>query len=317
MTVLKTADDKQPDLDTLQGLLGRSGLDEHARKRIQDEIWTMRAGIQGEREAAYEIDFHYGLGENHAVIHDLRLELNGRVAQMDHLIINRAFDVWICETKSFSQGVKINDLGEWSRYGAKFATGIPSPIEQNRRHLLVLEDVLKSGAIRLPRRLLTLKPRLLPVVLISNGARIDRPKSKKARDAIDGLDTVIKVEQLVQTINRSIDTRNPLSLVAKLVGKDTVHDLGRQLVGLHKPATFDWAAKFGLPSEPAAMASTPVADQTLPATCADCGKGVSAKVVAFAMQHADRFSGAIVCYDCQRLPARRASRARKSAKDGA
>jgi len=312
MTVLKMADDKQPHLDALQALLDRTDIDERARGRIKDEIWTLRSGIQGERDAAYEIDFHYGLGQNHAVIHDLRIEYNGRVAQIDHLIVNRAFDVWICETKSFSQGVKINDLGEWSRYGAKFATGIASPIEQNRRHVVVLEEVLRSGAIRLPRRLLSLKPTLRPVVLVSNGARIDRPKSKRARDAIDGLDTVIKVDQLVTTINRSIDTRNPLGLIAKLVGRETVHDLGRQLAGLHKPATFDWAAKFGLPSSlrpgpaPVSPAGPRVAD---PATCESCGRRLSDRTVKFIIEHSDRFDGKSLCFDCQRSFRRFSNRA--------
>jgi hypothetical protein len=49
MTVLKQADDKQPQLDALAVLLERPDLDARTRKRIQDEIWTTRAGIQGER----------------------------------------------------------------------------------------------------------------------------------------------------------------------------------------------------------------------------------------------------------------------------
>jgi hypothetical protein len=43
MTVLKSADDKQPQLDALAALLERPDVDAHTRKRIQEEIWAVRA----------------------------------------------------------------------------------------------------------------------------------------------------------------------------------------------------------------------------------------------------------------------------------
>ena len=45
--------------------------------------------MKGEQEAAYHIDFHLKDSQNWAVIHDLRVEWNGRGAQMDHLHIDR------------------------------------------------------------------------------------------------------------------------------------------------------------------------------------------------------------------------------------
>ena len=59
MTVIKVADDKQPQIDSLTGLLDRPEVDARTRKKIEDETWALRAGIQGERDAAYEIDFEY------------------------------------------------------------------------------------------------------------------------------------------------------------------------------------------------------------------------------------------------------------------
>lgn len=120
MTVIKVADDRQPDIAALTALLERPDVHPRTRKRFEDEIWSVRAGIQGEREAAYE-DFHYAAGSSYAVIHDLRLEFGGRVAQIDHLLINQVLDIWVCETKAFSHVVKIDDHGEWYRYGGKFA----------------------------------------------------------------------------------------------------------------------------------------------------------------------------------------------------
>ena len=113
---LKTADDRQPDIDALEALLTRPDIDASTRTQIDREIKTIRAGARGEREAAYEIDFHYAPNPNRAVIHDLRLEVDGRVAQIDHLIIDRCMTIWVCESKHFAEGVGVNEHGEWVRF---------------------------------------------------------------------------------------------------------------------------------------------------------------------------------------------------------
>jgi hypothetical protein len=50
---------------------------------------SIRAGIAGERDAAYAIEFELGGCQNRCTIRDLRLEVDGRVAQIDHLIVRR------------------------------------------------------------------------------------------------------------------------------------------------------------------------------------------------------------------------------------
>ena len=67
-----------------------------------------------ERDAACEIEFHSGDHAGRATIHDLRLEVGGRVAQGDHLLVNRLQDVWVLESKHVAEGVSINAQGEWT-----------------------------------------------------------------------------------------------------------------------------------------------------------------------------------------------------------
>jgi hypothetical protein len=43
--------------------------------------------------------------------------------------------------------------GEWSRWWNGRQTGIPSPIEQNHRHIHLLERVFDDGLVRPPKRL--------------------------------------------------------------------------------------------------------------------------------------------------------------------
>jgi len=307
VTVFKIADDKQPQVDALLALLARPDLDRRTRKDIDDTIWAIRAGIAGEKQAAYEIDFHYADRKSFAVIHDLRIVFNDRVAQIDHLILNRIMDLWVCETKSFKEGVKIDARGEWYRYGGRRAYGMPSPTAQNRNHVAVLDDLFAHGPISLPRRVVKLRPTLVPVVLVSNGARIDRPGVRAAAQVKD-LDSVIKIEKLVETIESRFDERNPIGVIARLVGEETITTIAKQLVELHQPAPLDGPSRFGLPEHGDASAlSRPF---VLPAIgggarlprrgCASCGAEVSEKVASYSLAHPERFGGSILCWECQR-----------------
>ena len=142
---IKSADDKQPQIEALETLLLRPDVDGTTRRRIEQEIRMIRAGVTGERDAAYEIEFHLGSHKNQMTIHDLRIECDGRVAQIDHLIINRLLDIWVCESKHFAEGVAINEHGEWVAFYGHRPQGIPSPVEQNRRQIEVLHDVFSKG----------------------------------------------------------------------------------------------------------------------------------------------------------------------------
>ena len=170
--LIKAADDRSHDIDTLQSLLDRPGLRSDTRAQIEQEIRNIRAGAKGESEAAYKIEFYLKASRKWAVIHDLRLEFNGRVAQIDHLLINRVFDFWVCESKHFSEGVSVNEHGEFTAFYGNKPRGVPSPIEQNNRHADVLKAVLNNPRIQLPTRLgVTIKPTIEKVVLVSKKDR--------------------------------------------------------------------------------------------------------------------------------------------------
>jgi len=245
--LLKAADDKSPAIETLQQFLDSSNLSATQRKAIIKELAIMRAGIKGEKEAAYELDFHFKDSKNSILLHDLRFEINGRVAQIDHLLINRILEVYVLETKHFNSGVKINELGEfvsWNSY-KKCYEGIPSPIEQNERHIDVLREVIKKIAI--PKRVgITLKPKMISYVLVSKNARIDRA---------EGFDSssVIKCDAFYKTMRADADNMGVVDLfgsLGKIISRETLEKIGRQLKYSHKPITIDYAAKFGITEKP-------------------------------------------------------------------
>jgi hypothetical protein len=315
---------KTPDLQALNALSHRPDATAEQRKRIEQEIRNFQSGIRGEQEAAYEIEFHFGKARNWASIHDLRLECEGRVAQIDHLLINRVLECYVCESKRFGEGVAINEQGEFTAFFNGRAYAVPSPLEQNRRHIAVLEFVFKTGQVPLPRRLgLAIKPTMISLVLVSKTVRISRPKAK-----IDGLDAVIKNDQLNARINKDIDANNNPIGLAKLIGQDTLEEFARALAGVHRPIRVDWAARFGLPPNapasrpssrpdtfeqigaganfmPRATASTARAagrgvKQKQPNhLCVACGTAVSHVVARFCWFNKPRFGGRVYCRDCQ------------------
>src|SRR4051794_25489368 len=111
------------------------------RNRLERDLAIARAGVQGEKEAAYHIDFNLKDSKNWAVIHDLSIEWNGRVAQIDHLLLNRLLEIHVVETKSFRTKIRFAN-GGWERLNFGHWEGIPSPAEQNERHILVLKELL-------------------------------------------------------------------------------------------------------------------------------------------------------------------------------
>jgi hypothetical protein len=297
---IKAADDRSSDVLELQRLFHRPDLAPTSRKRIETEIRNIQAGERAERDAAYQIELYFGRSENWATIHDLRIEVDGLVAQIDHLVINRLAEIWVCESKSFAEGVSINEYGEWARWWHGRRDGMPSPIEQNRRHIHLLERVFDDGLAPLPRRLglAPMRPRLRSLVLVSDNARITRPRRK-----VDGIDQVIKAEQLKTRLLDAYDA-NPNRDMLRLIGKEGLEKFARSLVALHRPASIDWFARFGLDQsvptaserqEPVLVSPTrKVWTVKYDGPCSSCGQVLTKGSEAFWHQTQRR----MFCLDC-------------------
>jgi len=259
--VIKNADNKQPNIELLENLRNRPDATGGQQQAIDREIKLLRAGTKGETDSAYLIDFDFKSSKMTAVIHDLRIEINGRVAQIDHLLIHRTLTVFVLETKHFNSGMKITDEGEFLRWNdyKKVYEGMPSPLAQNDRHIEVLKDAF--GVIDMPTRLgIRLTPSFESYVLASASARIDR--SKKFDSS-----RIIKADVLLKTIEKQWDNESlldTLGSMGKFVSTETIEAIGRQLCSLHRPIAVNYAAKFGFsdspPAPPATHAPTPSTD---------------------------------------------------------
>lgn len=310
--LIKEADDKTNDLEILKSLLNHPSANVETKKKIEQEIRNISSGVKGETDAAYEINFHYGHSKNWAAIHDLRIEHKGRVAQIDHLLVNRFLDVWVFESKRFSEGIGINEQGECAMFWNGKPTGIGSPHEQNAKHIAVIKAACDDGAVELPKRLgLPIKPSFNGLVVVSKNARVSRPKTKGWWN-----DGIVKADQVKAKIDRAIDSDNNILLAAKIVSSGTLEAFAKGIADLHVSASFDWYAKFGLSREaerplrqPAQTeyAAVAVEPKIEPSTskgrrvCHSCGASVEEKVVTFCIRfNKARFGGNVYCYECQK-----------------
>ena len=231
MAVSKSADDKRKRLNLLEDLQKSTRLGNGQKKWLREELVRTRKGIQGESESAYYLDQYFKHGENHVLLHDLRLVLDADVAQIDHLVFNRLGHIYMIETKNYAGSVSINDFGEFTvdYDGDRF--GVPSPIEQSRRHEGVLRRMLER---------LDIKPRIgggfefHHVVLFHPKAIIHRPAAKTFDSS-----NVIKADQFPswhdRFVQKEVGAATLLLGAANLRSLETIREWGEKLKRQHRP----------------------------------------------------------------------------------
>jgi hypothetical protein len=251
--LLKSADEKSKRLALLEDLQQSRLLDFTQKKWLREELMRCRKGIQGEKESAYYLDQYFKDGENHVVLHDLRFVVDGDVAQIDHLVINRGIGVYLIETKNYAGNLVINEHGEFTVEYDDFRFGIPSPIEQSHRHERILRRLLER--LEISNR--TGAPlNCYHVVMLHPKARIQRP----AREAFDTTN-VIKADQFPtwhgQFVDKTFKFTDVLKLAVNMRSLDAVKEWGEKLKRQHRPANLLDLPEFMQPKQMAAVGPRP------------------------------------------------------------
>ena len=244
-------------------------------KDVDEEIRKRRVGQAGERQAAHYIDAELGVSRNYAVIHGLRLETPVGPAQFDHVVVGRLQHFTILETKSFRDGVKVTDEGEflrWDSYRRRYEA-MESPLMQCGRHETALLAYLGEHDV-MPRRLgMAIKPVVRSLVLVNPEAKVIRPS---------GYDTsrVVKADQFFERMLKEGEPKgfaDSVGQMARVLSADTIAELARKLVAGDSPIVMDLAGMLGLFPVPAVAEPTPVPVPTVDAAardsraCSTCG----------------------------------------------
>ena len=242
--LLKSADEKSKRVALLEDLQKSHLLDHTQKKWLHEELLRFTRGVQGERDSAHYLDNYFKDRENHVVLHDLRFLVDGEVAQIDHLIINRASQIFLLETKNFACNLVINAHGEFTAEYGNTRFGIPSPIEQSRRHERVLARLLERLDIVGRTQKL---PDFNHVVMLHPKAIIKRPPANV-------LDTsnVIKADQFPtwhQSYVNQIGVGAVFKAALNMRSLDTIKEWGEKLMRQHRPADLLALPDFMRPRE--------------------------------------------------------------------
>jgi len=292
--IIKEMDSKREEKEQLRQLL-KGQLTDKQRFLVERQLRNIEAGERGEKDSAYFIGFYFGKSKNWAVLHDLRIEHNGQVAQIDHLVMNRFMDIYVLETKNFHYGLKITPEGEFLVYDGRKYFAIESPVEHNERHIFLLSKAIDHYNIMPTRLGVVISPRFVSYVLVSPTSKIIRPSRSK-------LDTshVIESDQAFTKIKKDTDDAGA-AVILKICSQETLEATAKSLARLHRPAKVDFKARFGIrdqtkPSNQPEK-TTPVGPSIV---CESCASTVSEKVVQYCLDRKHHFKGKILCYDCQR-----------------
>ncbi|MBL0226793.1 MAG: NERD domain-containing protein [Geobacteraceae bacterium] len=275
--LIKNKDGRLEDVQELNRILSLN-ITAKQRFSIQRELKCLVSGERNEQNSAYYLDFRYKDSLNWALIHDLRIEHRGRVAQIDHLLINRFLDVYVLESKNYYYGIKITDEGEFLVWDGKAYQAIESPFEQNQRHIQALQATVNDRNLA-PKRLgFAIPVNYRNIVLVSPTSKVLKPSS-----ATFDLSSVIKADAFVSAVDKVMEKKSIIE-APKIVSSETLRDFIEKIARLHRPGSFDYAAKFGISNNansvvqaveivaaPAAPAYVPVALENKSAlTCRSC-----------------------------------------------
>jgi len=219
--------------------------DKRIANQVKGDILKLKAGHSAEKNAAYMLDKLFLEAKHNILLHDLRLEIDGDVAQIDHLSLNRFGFVRLYETKSFSTGIKIDDeviFWRWDGYSKKYIE-IPSPILQSQRHEVTLKRALKTlgyDALAFGH-----------YVLVDYKAKLIKPNDAKFDRVCrpDRLEEVFKKEE-----NKPVGL-NEVGVLFRAMGRlvsgnaltsEQVLDTGKKLAELHRPLKMNVWSRYGL-----------------------------------------------------------------------
>lgn len=239
--ILKQIDDnKIKELETLKELL-KISKDEKQKDKIRANIAKNESGIKGEKETAYLLDFALKDTENYAVLHDLRFEIDGQTAQIDHLIISRLDGIILLETKNtFSAEVTIKDDGSLVyRYPNNKRFTYANPLEQSKRHEIVLKKILDKYNNNTN---LTSYVIFLPEVKITNSQLPDN---------------YFRADSFVNEFRKNAikpTAKNIFSVFGKIITNNIfstkeITNLGNILIENHKPIKFDYREFYKIDSQ--------------------------------------------------------------------
>jgi len=238
--LFKDIDSKTEEIKQLKNLLNLSK-NPKQQALIKADLARVKNGYRAEKDNAYYLDFRFKDNAHNILLHDIRIEHEGKVAQIDHIIVNR-FGIEVLESKSFTGTLTINGDGSLDvAYGNKIQT-FPNPIEQNNRHIKILSDYIKAH-IELPSNLKLFGIPTSSTVLINPKTTIANHTLPKGFERADSFST---------KRNEAIDKMGAVAVfksIGCIMKIDRAKEIAEFLVKHHRPKTYNYTKKYPIKNE--------------------------------------------------------------------
>jgi len=234
--VWKEIDSKNNEISVLKKLLLESN-SEKQKSLISKDLTTLKNGYKAEEENAYYLNFHFEDRKRSILLHDIRIEHNGKVAQFDHILI-APIGITLLESKSFKGNLTIGDDNSLNVNYGKYIKTFPNPIEQNNRHKKVLQDFINEKFDLSSRFKLMGGVSIESTVLIHPNTTVLNKKLPEGFERSDSFAT---------QWNKNIDDMGVGTVLFKsitLMSSNMVKDIAKRLVASHKPIIFNYTKKY-------------------------------------------------------------------------
>jgi len=236
--LIKDRDDRHGAIEQLKGLLS---LNPSPREKflIERELKNINPCNDGGKNTAHFINFYCADSRNWAIIHDLKLEADGFSTQIDHILINRCFDIYLVESKNYTYNLKITANGEFFVFDGRKYQSVNSPIEENQQRIKTLRKVLAVNHI-IPKRLgIPVRPRIKPFVLVSAGSKVLRPPK-----SVYDTSSLVSVDYLTETLLKNVESDRSvlekLKRLPKAFNARTLEKAAAKLASLNSPGPVDY-----------------------------------------------------------------------------
>ena len=240
--LIKDRDGRNGAVKELKDLLSLN-LSPRKRFLVERELRNISPGDDGGRDAARFFNFYCADSHNWAIIHDLKIENNGSATQIDHVLINQFFDIYLVESKNYTYSLKISADGEFLVFDGLKYQAIDSPIEENLKRKQALRKVLTENKI-IPKRLgIPVRPRIKDYVLVSPAANVLRPPK-----SVYDTSSIVTADYLIQTLLKKAEGvkrfYQKLKRLPKALNTTSLQKAAADLASLNTPCTVDYGRLY-------------------------------------------------------------------------
>lgn len=221
------------------------------KAQILQDIKLLRYGLEGEQNVYFELMNSF---VPMLILHDVRLEFDDYTAQMDFIVITYKHII-ILETKKLNGDIEINADGDFirsfkSNSGKIYKKeGVYSPVSQNERHVKILQKVLMRA--ELVNKFYSFKS---AVIMANPKSIINKDKCPK-----NIKENLYKHDQLANFMQKSVKEKVELGRM----DDRRIHKIAAFLKENHKPANYDYMARYGLKEEDLTPVANKLSDEEI------------------------------------------------------